>query len=1797
MAEKIKKNILEDMSRFETYSIESEKSLNGKSFYISSGIKAADGREYYKLNLDNNDVLELKPYVRMEHIYGSVFKEDELFFNTNEDYRPSIEIYLGYNVTYFASEVRDIIFSLLESNKAVNIESTKEEGTVIQDPNKSVVDIKKNILESRNQIIFFEEKYADVEEFRSSYDKLKKFVEGKELDEEKLVGFFIPYEGIAYLKLPVFMMNMISSMSITRKLIQEDLESQNNDKTPNKNIEVKDIPYELRITFSYPVNFYYRFMDQLSNFNLIFPPFPMFRYTFNEPVRILVIYRYGKFKPFEKVLRTGFLHKKKIPSSNFQDMKKSVINSEGSEKTNVNIPDNSPIKDFYSFVYQVEDTKDSISIQSDSESKTFSVDISTSRIESSINEQKNVSEKQKQVKLKTEVFSISPYSNFILPDKRFTKMVLPYACGYAGAIDKFEVKGNDSGVIELSYSSQSLTPFSDSLNIVREDIDNLLSLEKEIPDTLKRTIKNLESHKREYDIQLKSIDEEGSDITNTVEGEPTKIRTIQKTISISNQIENKLKEVEIYGLSENVISEEQEKVVTLKKYKDETLGTFIIRSIYYTLSNDMQSSNRSENLTARKDRFYLEDYTTKYLKLNPTEEVNDIINNGLDLVDLKRDLIAGRPTFSTGHFVYSYISYLENNNLKSLARISDKNFLFYITCFLMRIVDDLFLPDVIITKNSTNSGDSNIENKYSVFGYLEYLNFNRKKHFFNITEPSESKIYTLDYITEFLNTSLVGSDVKYFYNRIYGSSTSIYRPSIGTCPGNTNTTVALIYNSEKPDPSKPPEKIFVDFFDKICIKKKTDDADIFSFEKLTSSLSDFDMFFYFKSRKNVDSSKSLKNLTIKNDLKIHKKPNSFPFSDINVFNDYCTSQVFLSFLGFMFGLTVNNSTTVKEFSLLPISPDESLFKILFKKEDSYFIDPGSCDSDLLNVNFSYMITSIFYFLQRSFDVIVNSDAKYHNDQIFNYFRNFIISYIAKKYHYDIKNKETNILLHLGRYSLNKDPLDNSTSNVLEDTLIMENYFSSPFALYCLNKASGELPIKSNDVNESINLLDKSKSYLDLYKSKYPVGIDFGMMLNLGNIYEINEIPSLERKKNFKGLNLLNSINFDVEDSSNTSSNEKFKTDGQKLRLLMSSFLNNNNLNDLHNNEVKHTDRAENKYDYVKILNIKKHNLNNTKSLISNSSTPNSLESNKYLDLVYFILDNVKDSFMMLLGYDIFNEKTEQSNSRTQLGTFQNRYLDLVICLDNYIKNSDDTNNSDYKEHYFVILTGFYKLSTNLVNYNKVGNKTYSYMYDPVRFHSIKSLKDFKDSSMNVIDDVKENLSQDINNFLQGLPSRIFEETNDFFTCTFIDESSGLDGLLFNLEKLKNKDIKAQIKIFEGSNSKMLGEKLKECIDGILYSCFNRFFFKKEGVNYIPNVFTRQILGDGTSSYGTKSINLKEIKYYVYFFDTAIAFENIPFSETLDYSSNNLENNKSSHEVSKRVLEKSEGKDFESYWKSGGRKDVIRNLKDLTNPVIDFFPEYRDKSVVDVMKSYMKNKQMNIPDSYVRYYMGKTISNDKVLFGTFSKLEKEVSKDLIQFRFITYNLEVVPAIYLEYGVEVVDFNFSFNLGSGGSSGKQAIELSNNFFAQLEVDKEKIEKHWKDSKSSENQNDQSGESKKSGSEILRSVFDMAKSDPIKFIRNFTRLAFRYSSQIPGNNEFLIDSKPGQENIFKLELTLKIPILGLQPGEFIWFDEKPVILGDYKIRNSLPYQVKGPYKVVEVNEELFVDGIVKQTITCIR
>ncbi|GIW22494.1 MAG: hypothetical protein KatS3mg068_1501 [Candidatus Sericytochromatia bacterium] len=544
--------------KYSTYEIEGDPNI-GKDFYLKANLKKdekqgieAGNQDLYQFNLSREDVAELiKPYYRLDYIYGKVYGDDKLFFRSSESLLPFVDVFIGYHINYFISEARDFLINFIENNKISNQE---------------LIDI--GSLPISEDVVFFEEK------INLSIN-----------DRDKLKGFYLVNSGYVYFKMPDFMRQTLTSISVSRKLVKSSYKKKKKTQTVDAgedfDIEISNYPNEMNLTFSYPINMFYRFFDQFSgDQKIIFPPYPFLRYTYGKPSKIIVVYGYMGFNLYDKIVRTVFLHKHKLSKADFQNIEEAFVREPTSQTGN----QLDPCKDFFSdktqdlggidlgdFIrldlsgrenfYLVEDEEETIQNSYDSGN-------STNTTIKQVNKNKKVVEDVQSVCVK---FAIQPFVDFFVPDKRFYFSVYPVSVAFAGFIDKVSFKGNEEGFIELTYNCVALKDFSHKDNPVRSDIS--FGIEPVEEDT--NVIESLESNLHE----VKYEDLKRGEITESLEEVGGKLKRLY-----SRYLERKKQIYFIYSKKDNAnINKPQKEKISeskrLVKYRDETIGSFIIRSI------------------------------------------------------------------------------------------------------------------------------------------------------------------------------------------------------------------------------------------------------------------------------------------------------------------------------------------------------------------------------------------------------------------------------------------------------------------------------------------------------------------------------------------------------------------------------------------------------------------------------------------------------------------------------------------------------------------------------------------------------------------------------------------------------------------------------------------------------------------------------------------------------------------------------------------------------------------------------------------------------------------------------------------------------------------------------------------------------------------------------------------------------------------------------------------------------------------------------------------------------------------
>lgn len=644
------------------------------NFYVNADVKKDENKGIFQdnpdlkiFNISRDTVSEIiKPYYRLDVVFGKVHKDETLFFRCNENYLPFVDIYLGYPIDYFVSETRDFLLNFVENNKVV----ANEFGNLgIQSGFKG------------EDIIFFEE-------------RINSFTGYKYTD--KIRGFLTTNGKVIYFRIPEFMRKTIRSLNVSRKLVKVDpnkkkklsVSSHTHKEGEDFDIEVANYPFELNITFSYPVNMFYRFSDQFSSSGLILPPFPFLRYTHGQPTKIVVVYGYMNFGYYEKKLRTVFLHKYKLSSKqDFQDLSEGFFRETSDLK---GIKSLNPCEEFFNasfgnfsdFIKLNLMDREDLLVLSEEGSDT---DETNTNSESS--EKVNITEVEKKLKKEDGAdvstcvqFAIQPYLDFFMPDKRFYFTVAPVSVAFAGYIDKVNFKGSKDGIIELIYNCVSLKDFSSKENPIRGDLsykDLEINPKEDIPE--KVVAKTVDSEvsidvKKDNDGLIKQV------VHNKIKRvvEEYYIKEVGSTLNAKTG-----------NLSNSTGSDLGTSSFSSKKffkYRDETIGTFILRILISAyLKKSLYFSKSDTNLfdssimSARKSMFY---YNLDF---------NKNISYDFDSIDK-------RMTFSLGPFIYTFRSFFMEDSIKnyfqqpSIVILSEYDFDYYISLvkYFIQIKDSSF---------------------------------------------------------------------------------------------------------------------------------------------------------------------------------------------------------------------------------------------------------------------------------------------------------------------------------------------------------------------------------------------------------------------------------------------------------------------------------------------------------------------------------------------------------------------------------------------------------------------------------------------------------------------------------------------------------------------------------------------------------------------------------------------------------------------------------------------------------------------------------------------------------------------------------------------------------------------------------------------------------------------------------------------------------------------------------------------------------------------------------------------------
>lgn len=650
-------NLFDD-SKFEQYEL-----TDFGSFYVNADVKKDENKGIFQdnpdlkvFNISRDTVSEvIKPYYRLDLIFGKVYKENELFFRSNENYLPFVDVYLGYPIDYFVSETRDFLLNFVENNK---VTAAQFADLGIQSGFKG------------QDIIFFEERL-------NSYSGYKY--------TDKIRGFLTTNGKMIYFRIPEFMRKTISSLSVVRKLVKVDPNKKKKNSITNTSqkegedfdLEIASYPFELNITFSYPVNMFYRFFDQFSSSGNILPPYPFLRYTHGMPTKIVVVYGYMGFGYYEKILRTVFLHKYKISSKqDFQDLSEGFFRETADLKKMDSLKPceeffNASFGNFQDFIkLNLGDKEDLILLEEIENTETNQKESEKGKESTSITEVGKKLQVAPDGDVSTCVqFAIQPYMDFFMPDKRFYFTVAPVSIAFAGFIDKASFKGTKDGKIDLTYNCVSMRDFSSKENPVRGDLsykDIELTPREDIPE--KVVAKFVDSN---VSVDVKR-DENGfikqsihTKIKRTVEEYYIKELGTTLNANAGNLSKNTGSDLGTGAFSSK----------KLIKYKDETIGAFILRvlitayfkkSLYFSKTNINFFDDSS--LSARKSLFYF------------SLDFNRNLNLDFNSVELK-------TTFPVGSFLYTYRSFYMSDGLKnyimtpSLVVLSEYDFDFYVSLF------------------------------------------------------------------------------------------------------------------------------------------------------------------------------------------------------------------------------------------------------------------------------------------------------------------------------------------------------------------------------------------------------------------------------------------------------------------------------------------------------------------------------------------------------------------------------------------------------------------------------------------------------------------------------------------------------------------------------------------------------------------------------------------------------------------------------------------------------------------------------------------------------------------------------------------------------------------------------------------------------------------------------------------------------------------------------------------------------------------------------------------------------------
>jgi hypothetical protein len=646
--------------KLETYEIKGDPVIK-KDFYVSSGINNKEHPDLNIFNLDKSDVIELiRPYARLDHIYGNVYKDKDLFFRSSESYLPFVDIYFGYHINYFERETSDFLYSFIQNNKVENFDKFLE------------ANISSSLNENKEDLIFFE-------------DRLNSIINEK----DKLRGFYVKTSGMVYIKMPDYMQSTLTSISVSRKLLRNRFKNKKSGSasttTQTKpgedfDLEISSYPNEMTLTFTYPINFFYRFNDQFENASAIFPPYPFLRYTQGNPTKILVIYGYMGFGFYEKILRTVFLHKHKFSPGDFKNQEETISRVITPGK------DLNPCDEFFNAGLGNLDFKEFIKLSIPNNENAYIFESIDG--EEVINSNSGTSESDNKVKTKdVEVkeselvntcvsFALQPYIDFFVPDKRFYFTVAPVSIAFAGFIDKVSFKGNDKSEITLTYNCVAMKDFSYKDNPVRADID--YSDITKSPEKKEGSLIEIKNHNvKEYPphIEIKVKNQQTNELSRIER------KVVEKSVErfFVRRKDSVISETK-YTSDSNLVGDK------IYKYKDESLGCFIIRCLLMFLGSN------SYFFETQKERDKLFEYEVKAFKDSQSARFSYFYmhfgNNAKIKEDpFNSDIVRKSFTFGRGYFVYTHRCFYSKESIANyftrppLTLFSEYDFNFYVSLF------------------------------------------------------------------------------------------------------------------------------------------------------------------------------------------------------------------------------------------------------------------------------------------------------------------------------------------------------------------------------------------------------------------------------------------------------------------------------------------------------------------------------------------------------------------------------------------------------------------------------------------------------------------------------------------------------------------------------------------------------------------------------------------------------------------------------------------------------------------------------------------------------------------------------------------------------------------------------------------------------------------------------------------------------------------------------------------------------------------------------------------------------------